>query len=127
MSHKAFKMELQCAIRNGDLDGLRKLEHQILEHVNHVYEDAGNGNDDYENFSLYWITDQEDKKLALEMFMIFVNTCETALGDYFHEYMEVMAYPAMVGAVCRKNQAIIDILKTFLDDDLYMDIVYTFN
>jgi hypothetical protein len=120
-------MELQRAIRNGDLDGLRKLEHQILEHVNHVYEDAGNGNDDYENFSLYWITDQEDKKLALEMFMIFVNTCETALGDYFHEYMEVMAYPAMVGAVCRKNQAIIDILKTFLDDDLYMDIVYTFN
>jgi hypothetical protein len=38
-----------------------------------------------------------------------------------------MAYPAMVGAVCRKNQAIIDILKTFLDDDSYMDIVYTFN
>ena len=120
-------MELQRAIINCDLDGLRKLEHQILEHVNHVYEDTGNGNDDYENFSIYWITSQQDKKLALEMFMIFVNTCETALGDYFHEYMEVMAYPAMVGAVCSENQAIIDILKTFIDEDSYMDIVSTYN
>ena len=44
-------MELQRTIMSGDLNGLRQLEHQILEHVNHVYEDAGNGNDDEENFT----------------------------------------------------------------------------
>ena len=119
-------MELQRAIRNGDLNGLRKLEHQILEHANHVYEDAGNGNDDYENFSIYWIAIQEDKELALEMLMTFMNTCQTALGNYFHEYMEVMAYAGLVGAVCSENQAIVDILKTFIDEDSYMDIISTY-
>ena len=116
-------MELQCAIINGDLDRLRNLEHQILEHVNHVYEDPGND----EKFSIYWITSHEDKKIALDMFMMFINTCQTALGDYFHDYMSVMAYPAMVGAVCRRNEAIIDILKTFMDEDSYMDIVSRYN
>ena len=120
-------MELQRAIMNGDLVGLRKLEHQILEHANHVYEDAGNGNDNYENFSIYWIAIKEDKELALDMLMVFINTCQTALGDYFPEYMEAMAYPGMVGAVCSGNQAIIDILKTFMDEDLFMDIVSTYN
>ena len=73
-------MELQRAIIKGDLNGLRKLEHQILEHVNHVYEDAGNGNDDYENFSIYWITGQKDKNLALEMLMVFLNTCHSQMN-----------------------------------------------
>ena len=120
-------MELQHAIIHGDLDRLRKLEHQILEHANHVYEDAGNGNDNYENFSIYWIAIKEDKELALEMFMTFINTCQTALGNLFHAYMEVMAYPGLVGAVCSGNEAIVDILKTFVDEDAYMDIVSTYN
>jgi hypothetical protein len=120
-------MELQRAIIKGDLNGLRRLEHQILEHVNHVYEDAGNGNDDYENFSIYWITGQKDKNLALDMLMVFLNTCQTALGDYFQEYMDVMVYPGLVGAVCAENQAIIDILKTFADEHTYMDIFTTYN
>ena len=120
-------MELQRAIINNDLEGIRKLEHQILEHANHVYEDAGNGNDNYENFSIYWIAIKEDKALALEMFMTFINTCQTALGNFFHAYMEVMAYPGLVGAVCSGNEAIVDILKTFVDEDAYMDIVSTYN
>ena len=118
---------LQHAIIHGDLDKLRKLEHQILEHANHVYEDAGNGNDNYENYSIYWITIKEDKELALEMFMTFINTCQTALGNFFHAYMEVMAYPGMVGSVCSGNEAIVDILKTFIDEESYLDIVSTYN
>jgi hypothetical protein len=41
--------------------------------------------------------------------------------------MEVMAYPALVGAVCSGNEAIVDILKTFVDEETYMDIVSTYN
>jgi len=120
-------MELQRAIINGDLDGLRKLEHQIVEHANHVFEDAGNGNDNYENFSIYWITAHKDKPLALEMLMVFINTCQTAFGDYFMEYMDAMTYPGLVGAVCSGNQPIIDILKTYIDEDSFMDIISTFS
>ena len=119
-------MELQRAIINGDLDRLRKLEHQIIEHTNHVYEDAGNGKDDYENFSIYWIAIHKDKPLALEMLMSFINTCQTAYGDYFMEYMEVMAYAGLVGAVCARNQPIIDILKTYIDEASVDDIISTF-
>ena len=119
-------MELQRAIINGDLDRLRKLEHQIIEHTNHVYEDAGNGNDDYENFSIYWIAIHKDKPLALEMLMSFINTCQTAYGDYFMEYMEVMAYAGLVGAVCARNQPIIDILKTYIDEASVDYIISTF-
>ena len=120
-------MELLQAIIHGDLNRLRKLEHPLLEHANHVYEDAGNGNDNYENFSIYWIAIKEDKELAFEMFMRFINTCQPALGNFFHAYMEVMAYPGLVGAVCSGNEAIVDILKTFVDEDAYMDIVSTYN
>jgi hypothetical protein len=41
--------------------------------------------------------------------------------------MEVMAYPGLVGAVCSGNEAIVDILKTFVDEDAYIDIVSTYN
>jgi len=120
-------MELQRAIIKGDLNALRKLEHQIIEHVNHVYENAGNVHGDYESFSIYQITSKQDKNTALEMLMVFINTCQTAFGNYFQEYMGVMVYPGLVGAVCSKNQAIIDILKTFTDEDTYMDVFYTYN
>ena len=120
-------MELQRAIINEDLDGLRKLEHQILEHANHVYEDAGNGNDNYENFSIYWIAIKEDKALAYEMFITFINTCQTALGDQFPEYMELMAYPGLVGAICSGNDDIIDTLKMFIDEDTFNDIISTYS
>ena len=120
-------MELQRVIIKGDLNGLRKLEHQIIEHVNHVYENTGNGNSDYENFSIYQITNKQDKNTALEMLMAFINTCQTAFGDYFQGYMDAMVYPGLVGAVCSKNQAIIDILKTYTDEGTYMDIISRYN
>ena len=120
-------MELQRTIMSGDLNGLRQLEHQILEHVNHMYEDSGNGNEELENFSIYWITIKKDKALALEMLNVFINTCQTAFGKHYPKYMEVMAYPGLVGAVCNGNEAIIDILKPFTDEDTFSDIVSTFS
>jgi hypothetical protein len=92
-----------------------------------VYENTGNGNNDYENFSIYQITTKQDKNLALEMLMVFINTCQTAFGNYFQEYMDAMVYPGLVGAVYSKNQAIIDILTTYTDDDTYMDVVSKYN
>ena len=42
------------------------------------------------------------------------------------EYMEVMAYAGLVGAVCARNQPIIDILKTYIDEASVDDIISTF-
>jgi len=49
-----------------------------------------------------------------------------ALGNQYPKYMEVMAYPGLVGAVCVGNEATIDILKPFTDEDTFSDIVSTF-
>jgi len=43
-----------------------------------------------------------------------------ALGNQYPKYMEV-------GAVCNGNEAIIDILKPFTDEDTFSDIVSTFS
>ena len=43
-----------------------------------------------------------------------------ALGNQYPKYMEVMA-------VCNGNEAIIDILKPFTDEDTFSDIVSTFS
>jgi hypothetical protein len=119
-------MELQRAIRDGNIHALRALEHEILEHANHVYEDYESEKHTCENFSIYWIAIHENKVQALEMMMMFLNTCQTALGNYYHEYMDVMARPALIGAVCSGNQAIVDIMKTYVDEDTFNDVVSTF-
>jgi hypothetical protein len=109
MTQTLFKI-----VTTADLDGLRSHEPQFLEHVNELYK---NKHDIEEDFAIYWACAHQDKEKALYMFEIMLNTIHTAWGDYFQDVMFVMAKPAMMGAVLGRNTRILDILVTFLDDD----------
>jgi hypothetical protein len=74
-----------------------------------------------EKYLTYWMAAHENPDFGLNMFEMFKNTCETALGpSKWNDIMKVFAYPTMCGAVCSQNIEILEHLKSHVDPETIM-------
>lgn len=99
-------MTILADIKSANFDDIRYREHQLLEHVNQMMKDPQN---DPEKYLTYWMVTHENRELGLNMFEMFKNTCDTALGpSKWNDIMKVFAYPTMRGAVYSQNIEILE-------------------
>lgn len=112
-------MNISQAIRYGDPGVLQANEHEILYDVEDMLEKCSIEN---ENYVTYWIACHKDKKTAVEMFEVFMNTCSTAFSLHkYEEIMELYSYPAMVGAIASENVDIIEYVMGYQGKDTLVE------
>lgn len=88
----------------GNLEAIRENEHLLLTHAQEMW----SSNDPIENYITYWMCKDTDTELGYDMFSIFVNTCETALGSKeTQKVMKKFSRATIEGAMTSNNHRIL--------------------
>lgn len=112
--------DLTEVIRDGDAITLMKMECEIVEYVDYVMLNQGDG----EEYLTFLIAQHPDHNEAYHMYQAFRKVCRKESQYHWHEIMKVMGRSVMCGAVMSQNLKVLEQAMFHMDEKELEDLLY---